>query len=68
MQLICKLLFLGSIPGISRNAWDAVAGMINPDGTRITNLTPVIMEAAGSDQMAMDHTITFFSEKVSDII
>ena len=62
---VLKYRCLGKIPGISRKAWDAVAKMVHPDGTPVTSLTGVIMEASGTDQMSMEHTITFFSEKVS---
>lgn len=68
IKRISKQNISGAIPGISKLAWEAVATLTNPDGSYLTNLTPILMDDSGSDQMAMQHTITFFSESVIQLI
>lgn len=60
-----RMVVAGAIPGVDPEAWRTVAKKTTLENKPKTNLTTVIVDSSGADQMSMTQTLTFFSASVS---
>jgi hypothetical protein len=59
-----RMVVAGEIPNVDPQGWRHVAKLEDTDGDTVTNLSPVIVDSSGADQMSIVQTMTFFSLKV----
>ena len=55
----------GKIPNINPEGWRSVAQLTDIFGKPMTNLTVLIVDSSGADQMSFTQTLTFFSMQAS---
>ena len=55
----------GKIPNINPEGWRSVAQLTDIFGKPMTNLTVLIVDSSGADQMSFTQTFTFFSMQAS---
>lgn len=60
-----RMVVAGAIPGVDPEAWRTVAKKTTLENKPKTNLTTVIVDSSGADQMSMTQTLTFFSASVA---
>lgn len=54
-----------AVPGVNPDGWRKVAQLTDIFGKPVTNLTAMIVDSSGADQMSMVQTLTFFSMQAS---
>lgn len=58
------MLVAGQIPGVDPKRFLEVAKLRDVMGNPVTNLTELLMDAKGADQMSFSQTLSLFSNKV----